>query len=204
VVALLSSLDAGDGRAAMQGIRAGVLHAQARAAGLPLIEARQPPLADNARYEACFARALEAARARWPGMSHVAFGDLHLADIRAWRKDLCARLGWTAVFPLFGLDTATLGQRMIDGGLRAHLCCVDTARLDASFAGRAYDAALLAALPASVDPCGENGEFHTCVEDGPMFDTPVRVEAVGRWQDGPYVRVDFALGDKPPQARPLS
>lgn len=193
VVALLSSVDAGNGRAAMQGIRTDVLHAQAGAAGLPLIEARQPPRPDNATYEACFARALDLARARWPGIAHIAFGDLHLADILAWREDLCARLGWTAVFPLFGLDTAALARTMIDAGLRARVCCVDTARMDAAFAGRGFDAGLLASLPPGIDPCGENGEFHTCVEDGPMFRAPVPVEAVGSWQDGPFARVDFSL-----------
>ncbi len=198
VVGLLSTIDAGDGRAAMQGIRADVLQAQARAAGLPLIEARQPPRPDNATYEACFARALDEARARWPGIAHVAFGDLHLADIRAWREDLCARLGWTAVFPLFGLDTAALAHAMIDGGLRARLCCVDTTRLDPAFAGRGFDAALLGALPPGIDPCGENGEFHTCVEDGPMLRTPVPVEASGARRDGAFARVDYALrGPRP-------
>jgi diphthamide synthase (EF-2-diphthine--ammonia ligase) len=136
-----------------------------------------PDGCDNACYEAAFAATLAAAQARWPGTTHVAFGDLQLADIRAWRETLCTRLGWTALFPLFGADTAALARDMIAGGLRAQLCCVDTTQLDAAFGGREFDAALLDALPATVDACGENGEFHTCVRDGPMFDAPLALEA---------------------------
>jgi uncharacterized protein (TIGR00290 family) len=192
VVGLLTTITEGYERIAMQGIRVEVLHAQAAAAGLPVIEARIPQRADNARYEAGFADALARARQRWPGLRHVAFGDLYLADIRAWREALCARLGWTPLFPLFGSDTARLARAMLDGGLRASLCCVDTQQLDAAFAGRAFDPALLAALPAGVDPCGENGEFHTCVAAGPMFAHAIalqRGETVLR--DGRFAYTDF-------------
>jgi uncharacterized protein (TIGR00290 family) len=169
IVGLITTVTEGYERIAMQGIRVDVLHAQAHAAGLPVIEARMPQRADNATYEATFAEALSRARARWPGVEHIAFGDLFLADIRAYRQALCARLGWTPLFPLFGSDTARLAREMIDGGLRAQVCCVDTQQLDATFAGRAFDATLLDELPPGVDPCGENGEFHTCVSAGPMF-----------------------------------
>jgi len=175
VVGLLTTITEGYERIAMQGIRVDVLHAQARAAGLPVIEARIPQRADNASYEASFAAALTQSRTRWPQLRHIAFGDLFLADIRAWREALCARLDWTPLFPLFGSDTARLAHDMIDGGLRALVCCVDTQQLDAGFSGRAFDAALLDDLPAAVDPCGENGEFHTCVWAGPMFAAPLRV-----------------------------
>src|SRR5690606_4901486 len=104
-----------------------------------------------------------------------------------------ARLGWTPVFPLFGADTAALARRMIAGGLRATLCCVDTTRLSVSFAGRAFDAALLDSLPAGIDPCGEAGEFHTCVHDGPMFTRPVEVVPGALVRDGNYARTDFLL-----------
>src|SRR5690606_31772441 len=147
-------------------IRVDVLRAQAAATGLPLIESRIPQECDNAAYEAAFAASLAEARLRWPGVDHIAFGDLLLADIRAWREALCARLGWTPLFPLFGVDTAALAVEMLAGGLRASLCCVDTRQLDASFAGRDFDADLLGSLPVGVDPCGEHGEFHTCVADG--------------------------------------
>jgi len=194
VVALLSTITEGYERIAMQGIRVEVLHAQAAAAGLPVLEARMPPQADNARYEASFADALVRARARWPGLAHVAFGDLFLEDVKAYRDALCARLGWTPVYPLFGSDTAVLARQMQAGGLRARLCCVDTTQLDAGFAGRAFDAALLDALPPGVDPCGERGEFHTCVDAGPMFAAPLalaRGETVLR--DGRFAYTDFAL-----------
>src|SRR5690606_29242911 len=106
---------------------------------------------------------LRRAADRWPGLSTIAFGDLLLADVRDWRVALCGRLGWQALFPLFGRDTGALAREMIAGGLRTHVCCVDTQQLDAAFAGRDFDSALLADLPGGTDPCGENGEFHTCV-----------------------------------------
>ncbi|QCO66819.1 ATP-binding protein [Luteimonas yindakuii] len=175
VVGLLTTVVAEGGPASMQGVTGEVLHAQATAARLPLIEVPVAPGADNSRYEAALATALAAARLRWPGIGHLAFGDLALEDIRAWRTALCARLGWQALFPLFGADTNTLARTMLAGGLRATLCCVDTVQLAAGFAGRAYDASLLDALPAGVDPCGENGEFHTVVHAGPMFATPLHL-----------------------------
>ena len=117
-----------------------------------------------------------------------------LADIRAWRESLCARLGWSARFPLFGSDTASLGRAMIAGGMRAHLCCVDTTQLAGDFSGRAYDAALLEALPASCDPCGEHGEFHTVVSAGPMFDRPIALDrGIDVLRDGRFRYTDFLL-----------
>ena len=176
VVGLLTTITEGHERIAMQGIRVDVLHAQAAATGLPVIEARMPQQADNGVYEATFASALAKARERWPEVATIAFGDLFLADIRAYREALCARHGWTPVFPLFGSDTAQLARQMIAGGLLASLCCVDTTQLDAKFAGRAFDQSLLAELPPNVDPCGENGEFHTCVSAGPMFAHPLALQ----------------------------
>ena len=137
--------------------------------------------------------ALARARTQWPELRHIAFGDLFLEDIRLWRAALCARLGWTPMFPLFGSDTAALAREMIAGGLRATICCVDTTRLDGAFAGREFDEALLQALPPGVDPCGENGEFHTCVRAGPMFDHALelhRGENVLR--DNRFLYTDFA------------
>ena len=194
VVGLLTTITAGHERVAMQGIRSDVVRAQAAATGLPLIESRIPKDCDNRGYEAAFASALDEAGRRWPGIAAIAFGDLLLADIRAWREALCARLGWTPLFPLFGADTAAIARDMLAGGLRAALCCVDTTQLDAAFAGRDFDAALLRDLPAGVDPCGENGEFHTCVRAGPMFAAPlalVRGDTVLR--DARFAYTDFAL-----------
>jgi uncharacterized protein (TIGR00290 family) len=176
VVGLLTTITEGHERIAMQGIRVAVLHAQAAATGLPVIEARMPQRADNTVYETTFATALAQARERWPGIATIAFGDLFLAEIRAWREALCARLGWAPLFPLFGSGTAQLAREMIAGGLRASLCCVDTTQLDTRFAGRDLDEALLADLPSGVDPCGENGEFHTCVAAGPMFAKPLALQ----------------------------
>lgn len=196
VIGLLTTVTAGFDRIAMHGIRRDVLHAQAAAVGLPLIEALIPQRCDNAAYEAAFADALAIAHARWDGLDTVAFGDLFLADVRAWREASCAKLGWHIDTPLFGRDTAQLARGMIAGGLRTWLCCVDTQQLDAGFSGRAFDAALLDALPPACDPCGENGEFHTLVHDGPMFMRPIDVqrgETVLR--DGRFAYSDFRLAD---------
>ena len=138
IVGLLTTLTEGHDRVSMQGIRRDVLHAQARATGLPLVEAWIPQAAGNAIYEAAFGDALAEAARRWPGVRDIAFGDLFLADIKAYRDALCARFGWTPHYPLFGRDTTQLARAMIDGGLRASLCCVDTRRLDSRFAGRAF------------------------------------------------------------------
>ncbi|MGN6513190.1 MAG: ATP-binding protein [Lysobacteraceae bacterium] len=192
VVALLTTVTEGYERVAMQGIRVALLRAQARAAGLPVVEARMPQRADNAVYEAVFADGLARAQALHPGVRDIAFGDLFLADVRAYRDALCARLGWTPHYPLFGSDTARLARAMLAGGLDARLCCVDTRQLDARFAGRAFDAALLDELPPAVDPCGERGEFHTLVVGGPMFSGPLDVargETVLR--DGRFAYTDF-------------
>lgn len=201
VVGLLTTITEGYERIAMQGIRVEVLHAQAEAAGLPVVESRMPQQASNEIYEAAFAQALAEARTRWPGLRDIAFGDLFLADIRAWREALCARLGWTARFPIFDgspAHTTRTARAMLAAGLRAHLCCVDTAQLDAGFAGRAYDQALLDALPEGVDPCGENGEFHTCVRSGPMFAQGIDLEP-GRTvlRDGRFAYTDFRLPRSP-------
>jgi uncharacterized protein (TIGR00290 family) len=198
VVGLLTTVTAGFDRIAMHGIRRDILHAQAAAVGLPLIEATIPQRCDNATYEAAFAEALDAARARWPALDTIAFGDLFLADVRAWRETSCAKSGWRIDTPLFGRDTARLAREMIDGGLRTLLCCVDTQQLDGGFSGRAFDDALLGELPPSCDPCGENGEFHTLVHDGPMFMHPLKVERGETvLRDGRFAYTDFALGAAP-------
>ncbi len=194
VVGLVTTVTKGDERIAMQGIRTEVLEAQSRAVGLPVIKARLPQRADNPAYESVLASALERARIRWPGLHDIAFGDLFLADIKAYRDDLCGRLGWTPHYPLFGGDTATLARDMIAGGLRARLCCVDTTQLDARFAGHAFDAELLTSLPPGIDPCGEHGEFHTCVSDGPMFAAPLDITRGDTMlRDDRFACTDFLL-----------
>lgn len=192
VVALLSTLTEGYDRASMQGVRREVLQAQAEAAGLPLLEAWIPQACDNTLYLQRMADALLQAQARWPDLHTLAFGDLLLEDIRRWREQQYAPLGWQTLFPLFGRHTAQLARQMIAGGLRARLCCVDSQRLDPGFAGRAFDVALLDALPGTVDACGENGEFHTCVSDGPMFLHPLTLhQGHTVLRDARYVYTDF-------------
>jgi len=176
VVALLTTITSDYDRISMHGIRRAVLEAQVAALGLPLIEVTIPAAAANAAYEDAFAATLAALRKERPDVRHMAFGDLFLADVRAYRERMLPALGWTPVFPLWGMDTTALAQEFVRSGYRAILTCVDTTQLGAEFAGREFDASLLAALPASVDPCGERGEFHTCVYAGPIFRYPLPVE----------------------------
>lgn len=195
VVGLLTTVTEEYERVAMHGVRRDVLHAQADAVGLPLIEARQPRQADNATYEAAFVQALAQAEARWPGLRHIAFGDLFLADVRAFRDAMLARHGWLGAYPLWDSDTGTLAHEMQAGGLRARLCCVDTEQLDGRYAGRAWNAELIEDLPHGVDPCGERGEFHTCVHDGPMFGVPLTlVEGDTVLREERFAFTDFSLG----------
>jgi diphthamide synthase (EF-2-diphthine--ammonia ligase) len=173
----------------MHGTRASVLRAQAEAAGLPLIEVPLPWPCSNQQYEAVMRDACVAAVAE--GVEAMAFGDLYLEDVRRYREERLAGTGITPLFPLWGRDTTVLVREMLDSGLRARLTCVDTAKLPASFAGRELDASLLAELPASTDPCAENGEFHTCSYAGPMFAKPISlVPGVMEQRDG-FVFADF-------------
>lgn len=202
VVGLVTTLTEGYDRIAMQGIRREILHAQAAACGLPVFEAWMPQRADNASYEASYVAALDAARARWPALRDIAFGDLYLADIRAYREALCARHGWTPHFPIFDQGasgptpdhTTRIAQAMFDAGLRAVLTCVDTTQLDGGFSGCDFDPALLAALPPGCDPCGENGEFHTLAHAGPMFAAPLPIARGERvLRDGRFMYTDVLL-----------
>ena len=151
--------------------------AQAAALDLPVFEARLTPGAGNADYDAAWALAIQAAWDAVGGGHHVAYGDLFLADIRQFREDQARRLAYTPLFPLWGEDTTRLAEHFIDAGYEAYLTCVDTTQLAGDFAGRRFDRSLLADFPSSVDPCGERGEFHTCVVGGPLFrnSIPVRV-----------------------------
>jgi uncharacterized protein (TIGR00290 family) len=173
LVALLTTVTRDYDRISIHGVRRAVLEAQITALGLPLIEAAIPAGASNTDYEVAFALALRTAQERWPGLRHIAFGDLFLTDVRAYREVLLASLGWTGVFPLWGEGTAALAQQFIRSGYRAILTCVDTTQLGPEFAGRQFDASFLADLPETVDPCGERGEFHTCVYAGPLFAHPL-------------------------------
>ena len=176
VVALVTTVTSGYERIAIHGVRREILHRQVEPLGIPLVEAEIPPQSDNATYERAFAAALERARiASRTNVDSIAFGDLFLADVRAYREAMLARLGWNAVFPIWGQDTAALARHFIERGYRAILSCVDTQQLDAAFCGRDFDARLLSDLPRGIDPCGENGEFHTCVHAGPLWPAPIAI-----------------------------
>ena len=193
VEALLTTINQDADRVAMHAVRMDVLQAQARAVGLPLWTVRIPSPCPNEVYERAMAAAV--ARAVSEGFTHVAFGDLHLEEVRRYREEKLAGTGLTPLFPLFGSDTAALARTMIAGGLRARITCLDPRRLDRSFAGREFDERLLAELGPDIDPCAEHGEFHTCAYGGPMFSRPVPIETgVVVERDG-FVFCDLRLAD---------
>ncbi len=173
VAALLTTVTEGYDRVSMHGVRLTVLHQQVDALGLPLHIVTIPQNASNSVYES----RMEAAfvRFRINDVTTIAFGDLFLRDVRRYREQWLARTGMTPIFPLWDRDTRDLARRFIDQGFKAVLTCVDTRVLDRSFSGRAFDQALLADLPPTVDPCGENGEFHTFVFGGPIFHRDISV-----------------------------
>ena len=173
VVGLLTTVTSEFARVSMHAVREELLDLQAASLGLPCRKVRIPWPCPNERYEAEMARALGDLRAA--GVTRIVFGDLFLADIRAYREAKLAGSGLEPVFPLWARDTARLAREMLDGGLCATITCVDPRQLDGAFAGRDFDAALLAELPPGVDPCGERGEFHTFAWAGPMFGRPVPV-----------------------------
>lgn len=172
---LLTTVNEVHQRVAMHAVRVQLLQAQADALRLPLWQIPIPSPCPNEVYERAMTTAVR--RAVDEGFSHIAFGDLFLEDIRRYREERLAGSGLTPLFPLYGLDTPTLARTMVAAGLRARLTCVDPKVLDSRFVGREFDAALLEELPASIDPCGERGEFHTFAYDGPMFARPIPVEA---------------------------
>jgi uncharacterized protein (TIGR00290 family) len=173
VVALLTTFNAAADRVAMHAVRRALVKTQAERAGLPLWEVELPWPCSNEHYEGCMRNVVERAKAE--GIDAVAFGDLFLEDIRAYRLKQLEGTGLEPLFPVWGIPTAELAREMITGGVRAKLTCVDPAKLDASFAGRDFDDALLRDLPAGTDPCGENGEFHTCVYEAPVFSSTIAV-----------------------------
>lgn len=175
VVGLVTCITLEDRCVSMHGVPERLLQQQAEALGLPLIVVELPRWPDNLTYEARLSAALEPWKDR--GVQGIAFGDLYLADIRSYREAFCARLGMTPYFPVWGLDTGELAREFVASGYRAVICCVDTRRLNAAeYLGCRYDTAFLQRLPEGVDPCGEAGEFHTFVVDGPRFRQPVSAE----------------------------
>ena len=176
VAALLTTVTREYDRISMHGVRRTLLERQAASLGLPLEQVVISPGATNAEYEEQMGATLHALRHRVPGLDTVIFGDLFLAEIRAYRERMLARIGMRALFPLWLLDTRKLAHQFVRLGYRAVLVCVDAEQLAAEFAGREFDDALLRDLPPAVDPCGENGEFHTFVYAGPGFRQEVRHE----------------------------
>ena len=189
IVGLLTTLNEEFDRVAMHAVRRSLPERQAEATGLPLMTVPLPWPCTNDEYEAIMARALLGAKERL-GVTHVAFGDLFLEDVRAYRERQLVGTGLVPLFPLWGRPTDALAREMIAGGLRASLTCIDPRHLPASFAGRGFDQSLLDDLPEGVDPCGERGEFHTFAWAGPMFQAPVESEP------GPVVERDgFVFAD---------
>lgn len=191
VCALLTTLNSEFQRVAMHGTRRSILDAQARAAALPLWIIPLPWPCPNEVYELRMSEACTRAVAE--GIDAIAFGDLFLADIRAYREKQLASTGLEPLFPLWQLPTAELAREMIAGGLRARIACVDSKLLPASFAGREFDEALLRSLPEGADPCAERGEFHTCAYAGPMFSAPLALQAGEVVNRDGFVFADFEM-----------
>lgn len=193
VVALVTTVNEQFARVAMHGVREELLELQAAAAGLPLVKVALPWPCSNDQYEAAMSAAIR--KARTDGITAMVFGDLFLEDIRRYREAKLAGTGIEPLFPLWGRSTAELAREMLAGGLRAVLACVDPRQVPSSLAGRQFDEALLSELPASADPCGERGEFHTFAWAGPMLRAPILLEI-----SSPVERDGFVYADLAPTA----
>ena len=198
VAGLLTSVTRDYERISVHGVRRSLLERQAERLHLPLFTIELDPTTTNDAYEKAFLSALERVRRELPGVTAIAFGDLFLADVRAYRERLLESTGFEPMFPIWGVDTAELARRFVRDGFAARIVCVDTTQLDGAFAHRVFDDSLLADFPPGVDPCGERGEFHTFVSDGPGYDGPVEYTV------GETVLRDerFAYGDLLPPPRP--
>ena len=192
VVGALTTVTGSFGRVSIHGLREELLAAQLAAAGLPAVTVRIPYPCPNEVYEREMAAAMAQAKAQ--GITHVVFGDLFLEDVRAYREARLAPIGIAPVFPLWHKPTDALAREMIASGVDARLVCVDLKKLPKAFAGRSFDGALLADLPSGVDPCGENGEFHSFVAAGPMLSRPVLVKAGEVVERDGFAYADFLPG----------
>jgi uncharacterized protein (TIGR00290 family) len=173
VAGILTTVTDAYSRVSMHGVRERILDLQAASLGLPCTKVRIPAPCPDEVYAGKMAAALEPLRAG--GVTHVVFGDLFLEDVRAYRERNLESVGMHALFPLWNLDTRELSREMIRSGLRARITCLDPRKVDPALAGRSWDLDLVESLACEVDPCGENGEFHTLATHGPMFDTPIAV-----------------------------
>jgi len=190
IIGLLTTTTEVHNRVAMHGVRNDLLEKQAAALGLPLLKVPLPAPCSNAEYEARMAAACAGLKSQ--GVDHIIFGDLYLEDVRAYRVQRLSAIGMTAQFPLWKRDTKILAQEMIASGLVAYITCLDPRRLARSFAGRRFDAHFLSDLPGDVDPCGENGEFHTVVTAGPMFRAAIPVSVGETIEREGFVFTDVA------------
>jgi uncharacterized protein (TIGR00290 family) len=191
VVGALTTVTETFGRVSIHGVRQEILRAQLDAAGLPMRVVPIPYPCPNEIYEAQMAEAV--ARAVAEGVTHIIFGDLFLSEIRAYREHKLAGTGITPLFPLWQRPTKQLARDMIASGMEAYIATVDLKKLPAELAGRRFDASLLAALPEGIDPCGENGEFHTCVVAGPMFSQPLAVVPGARVERDGFAYCDLVI-----------
>ena len=173
IMALLTTVTEGYDRVSMHGIRVSLIRRQAEAIGIPLETVSIPQSASNDEYESRMRKILT--RAQADGVTAVAFGDVFLEDVRRYREEKLAQVGMKGLFPLWKKNTIGMARKFVESGYRAILTCVDSHHLDRSFVGREFDEQLLSDLPGGVDPCGENGEFHTFVYDGPILRTPISV-----------------------------
>jgi uncharacterized protein (TIGR00290 family) len=195
VGALLTTVTEDYDRVSMHGVRRALLEAQAGSLGLALIQVNIPADCSNEVYDERMLSAMTGCKAR--GIEHVAFGDIFLEDVRRYREERLAQVTMQAVFPLWGLDSARLARDFVRQGFRAITTCVDVRVLDSSFAGREFDERFLADLPPGVDPCGENGEFHSFVYDGPSLRFPLMVEVGDRVDRAGFLFADLRLRDRP-------
>ncbi len=167
IVAVLTTITEAYDRSSMHGIRRALIEQQAASIGFPLEEVLLSPVSSNEEYDSRMRELLERHKAE--GVSTVLFGDIYLEDVRKYREERLASVGMKGLFPLWGRDTTELARDFIRQGFKAVITCVDTEQLDRSYTGRSYDEDFLSSLPTGVDPCGENGEFHSFVYDGPIF-----------------------------------
>jgi len=205
VAALLTSVTREYERISVHGVRRALLERQAEQLKLPLFTLELDPVTTNDAYESAFLSALDRVRRETPDVTTIAFGDLFLADVRAYRERLLEPTDFAPLFPIWGLDTAKLARKCVKDGFVARIVVVDTTQLDASFAGHPFDDALLDELPPAVDPCGERGEFHTFVSDGPGFDGPVEHE-IGEivLRDNRFAYCDLIPTSPQPTTAPLT
>ena len=193
LLGLFTTINEEANRVAMHAVRRQLLELQAERAGLPLHLIPIPQPCSNEQYEAAMRRFLDTAMAK--GATHMAFGDLFLEDIREYREKNLVDSGFAPLFPIWGEDTHALARRMLAAGLRARVTCVDPKQLSRDFAGREFDQAFVDELPTGVDPCGENGEFHTFAYAGPMFDRPIAIDVGETVERDGFVFTDLTTAE---------